>query len=231
VKVRGFRIELGEVEAALRKQRGVREAAVVVREEAAGDQRIVAYVVPAQEGVAGVGELQSALRESLPEYMVPSTCVLLDALPLTPSGKLDRRRLPAPGRLRPTLGQEYAAPRTEVERQIAAIWREVLRVEAVGVYDNFFDVGGHSLLLTQVHQRLQERLGADLSVVEMFNHPTVHALAARLAQGEGEAPKSDERRAEETRERLSEGKSRLRQQLRQRTAAERAEAVGVEVTQ
>ncbi|HEX6908993.1 MAG TPA: amino acid adenylation domain-containing protein, partial [Longimicrobium sp.] len=174
VKIRGYRVELGEIEAELRRHPAVTGAIVVVREDRPGDRRLVAYVV----GGAGTEALREHLRERLPEYMVPSAFVALDTLPQTRTGKVDPKTLPAPeyGAAAAAAG---AAPRTEVEARVAAVWREVLGVERVGVHDNFFDLGGTSLLLYRVYSRLRD-LRADLRVVDLFRHPTVEALAGHL---------------------------------------------------
>ncbi|HEX2188915.1 MAG TPA: amino acid adenylation domain-containing protein, partial [Longimicrobiaceae bacterium] len=199
VKVRGFRIEPGEIEVVLTALPRVREAAVVVREDTPGDRRLVAYVVPEQGADADdvQAEARSGLRARLPEYMVPAAFVALDALPLTPSGKIDRRALPAPA---PAGGaRERGAPLTGTEREVAAVWEEVLGVPRVGVADNFFDLGGHSLLLAQVHARLKERFAGRLALIDLFEHRTLGALAAHLdRQGAGEAPAGRSRERTET---------------------------------
>jgi acyl carrier protein len=179
VKIRGFRIEPGEIEAALRAQAGVREAVVVVREDAPGERRLVAYVVGAvePEGVRG------ALKARLPEYMMPSACVVLEALPLTPNGKVDRKALPVPER---GTGAGYVAPRTPTEEILAGIWAEVLKLERVGVHDNFFELGGHSLLATQVVSRVRQACGVELPLREVFAAPTVAQLGVRLEALRGE---------------------------------------------
>ncbi|MFQ5930188.1 MAG: phosphopantetheine-binding protein, partial [Acidobacteriota bacterium] len=128
------------------------------------------------------------LMEKLPEYMVPATFVVLDFLPLMPNGKVDRRALPAPDGLRPALEVAYVTPRTEVERTIATVWQEVLHVEKVGMHDNFFDLGGHSLLLVQVNRKLREMLNKDVSMVDMFKYPTISLIAEHLNQGCDERP-------------------------------------------
>ncbi|MFL6192843.1 MAG: amino acid adenylation domain-containing protein, partial [Thermoanaerobaculia bacterium] len=181
VKVRGFRIELGEVETVLGAHPGVAETAVVPRQEA-GEKRLVAYVVASPAGEPPTaGALLGWLREKLPDYMIPSAFVFLPALPLSPNGKVDARLLPAPERVRPELEAAYAAPKSELERIIAAVWQEALAVDTVGIHDNFFDLGGHSLLLARVHSRLREALAREISLVELFKNPTVSSLAAALA--------------------------------------------------
>ncbi|HYH44362.1 MAG TPA: amino acid adenylation domain-containing protein, partial [Thermoanaerobaculia bacterium] len=158
VKVRGYRIELGEIEAALDQHPAVRAAVVIAREDAPGDQRLTAYVV----GSAPSGELRRHLRAGLPEYMVPSAFVVLPKLPLLPNGKVDRKSLPAPEAERPDLAAPFIAPKSRLEGVISEAWRSVLGVEKVGVHDNFFDLGGHSLLMAQVHHKLRESLPDDL---------------------------------------------------------------------
>jgi amino acid adenylation domain-containing protein len=173
VKVRGFRIEPGEIEAALCSHEGVREARVIVREDEPGEQRLVAYTV----GGAEAGALREHLRRSLPEYMVPAAFVALDRVPLTPSGKLDVKALPAP---------EYAsedrwvAPRTPVEEALAEIWARVLGVERVGVHDDFFELGGHSLLIMRLLAEIQGAFTLDLSIRTVFAMPTLEAMALEV---------------------------------------------------
>jgi acyl-coenzyme A synthetase/AMP-(fatty) acid ligase/acyl carrier protein len=180
VKLRGYRIELGEIEATLEEYEGVKQAAVMVREEETSP-RLVGYVV-GNAGQELVGEqLQEHLRKRLPEYMVPGAMVILDSMPTTSNGKLDRKRLPAPNRERPKLKQNYVAPQNAVEELVTAIWAEVLQVERVGVNDNFFALGGHSLLAMQVMSRLRDAFNIDLSVRQLFNHATAGQLADAIA--------------------------------------------------
>jgi len=183
VKLRGFRIELGEIEAVLGQQAGVREAVVVAREDVPGDPRLVAYVVPHEGAELAIEALRTALRTALPEYMVPAAYVVLAGLPLTGSGKVDRRALPAPEPPSAVAGRAYTAPRSETERTIAGIWGELLGVAAVGIHDNFFDLGGHSLLATRVTLRLSRELGVPLPVRRLFDGPTVADLAACIETG------------------------------------------------
>jgi amino acid adenylation domain-containing protein len=178
VKLRGLRIELGEIESALRDQDGVQEAAVVVREDNPGDKRLVAYVV----GSASTSDLKAALKDRLPEYMVPAAFVELDTLPLTPNGKLDRKALPAPVLARDA-STELVAPRTDTERLLAAIWAEVLGVQTLGIDDDFFDLGGHSMLATQVVARIRKEGGdtRQVGVMDLFTHRTIRELGSFMA--------------------------------------------------
>ncbi|HEX8694954.1 MAG TPA: amino acid adenylation domain-containing protein, partial [Longimicrobium sp.] len=173
VKIRGFRIEPGEIEAVLRLQDGVRDCAVVPREEG-GDRRLVAYVV----GEARADALRAHLRQSLPEYMVPAAFVSLDALPLTPNGKLDRKALPAPAYT--AEADRYVAPRTRVEELLAGIWTEVLRLERVGVHDSFFELGGHSLLVMRLLAHVRAAFDVEISIRFVFSMPTLEAMAEEI---------------------------------------------------
>jgi amino acid adenylation domain-containing protein/non-ribosomal peptide synthase protein (TIGR01720 family) len=174
VKLRGFRIELGEIEAVLCQHPNVREAVVVVRGEAE-EKRLFAYVCGELESAAT--ELRNFLKQSLPEYMVPAAFIVLDKLPLSNSGKVDRKRLPAPETSRPSLAETYVAPRTEIERVLAKIWSEVLSVKQVGIHDNFFELGGDSILSIQIIARAHQA-GLQLTAQEVFYHQTIAGLAA-----------------------------------------------------
>ncbi|HEV3049863.1 MAG TPA: amino acid adenylation domain-containing protein, partial [Longimicrobium sp.] len=179
VKVRGFRVELGEVESALASHAAIKEAAVIARETGAGDRRLVAYWVPADDAArAESGELRAHLKTRLPEYMVPSAYVRLERLPLTANGKLDRRALPEPEAV--ASESRPVAPRTQTEEILAQIWAEVLRVDSVSVDDDFFALGGHSLLATRLLSRVQSALGVILPLRALFEGPTVGELAARV---------------------------------------------------
>jgi amino acid adenylation domain-containing protein len=189
VKVRGFRVELGEVEATLAEHAGVREVAVVARVQE-GSKHLVAYVVPAQPGLTGP-QLREFLRTKLPEYMLPSAFILLDALPLTPHGKLDRHALPAPTPARPELASAYAAPRTPVEEILADIWADVLHLERVGVHDDFFELGGHSLLATQMVSRVRQAFQVELPLRLLFEAPTVAELVQDIRAREASPGQAD----------------------------------------
>ena len=182
VKIRGFRVELGEIEAVLGNHPGVREALVALRQETPDDQRLVAYVVAAGAEAPTASDLRSHLQAVLPEYMLPAAFVTIEELPLTPNGKVDRSALPAPEGLRPQLAAAYVAPQNETERVISTIWQDVLQIEKVGIYDNFFDLGGHSLLMVRVNRRLREEFDREVSMIDLFKYPTVSALAEFLGQ-------------------------------------------------
>ncbi|MEV6370682.1 amino acid adenylation domain-containing protein [Micromonospora musae] len=183
VKLRGLRIELGEIESALREQPGVTEAAVIVREDTPGDKRLTAYLVGAAEHT----EVKAALKETLPEYMVPAAFVTLDALPLSPNGKLDRKALPAPVVTREA-SVALVEPRDDTERLLAGIWSEVLGVPTLGIDDDFFDLGGHSMLATQVVAKIRkaEHGGRPVGVMDLFQQRTIRELAVFMSGATGE---------------------------------------------
>jgi amino acid adenylation domain-containing protein len=183
-KIRGFRIELGEIETALAEFPGIRQAVVVVREASAGDQRLAAYLLPAKSGLQpDLGAVAMQLKSRLPEYMIPSSYTVMESFPLTPNGKVDRRALPAPDNQAGQNRPGYVPPGTETERAVASVWSEVLGVEKVGLHDSFFDLGGHSLLIVRVHSRLEKQVPNPPSLVDLFQYPTVAALADRLDRG------------------------------------------------
>ncbi|HEX8924496.1 MAG TPA: non-ribosomal peptide synthetase [Terriglobales bacterium] len=193
VKLRGHRIELGEIESALESQTGVAQAAVVARQFREDDARLVAYVVPKDGATVDSGALRSALASALPEYMVPSNIVLLERFPLTANGKIDRKALPEPATVEKP--KEIAEPpRNELESVIAQTWKLALGVDSVGLNENFFDLGAHSLMVAEVHIQLQQQLGREFSLVDLFQFPTVSALAAHL-DGAQAAPEISNRTA------------------------------------
>jgi amino acid adenylation domain-containing protein len=181
VKLRGFRIELGEIEQVLNQHPGIAASTVVAREDSPGDKRLVAYVVNAN-GAVKPSELREHLRTKLPDYMVPAAFVALDKLPLTPNGKVDRKALPKPEIEAVTDQSKFVAPSTETEVALAKIWCDVLHLQKVGLNDNFFDIGGHSVLLLQVHARIGAVTSTKVSVAELFQYPTISALAQHLSK-------------------------------------------------
>jgi amino acid adenylation domain-containing protein len=182
VKLRGFRIELGEIETVLASHAAVAQAAVMAREDRPGDRYLAAYVRPTTASVPTGPALRDFLRERLPDYMVPSTFTALESFPLTPNGKVDRRRLPEPDGGRSAARQSLVAPSSQLEVTIARVWRDVLGLDEVGVDDNFFDLGGHSLMVVRVQTRLRGILDRDIPIVEMFQYPTIRTMATHLSQ-------------------------------------------------
>lgn len=180
VKIRGFRIEPGEIESILSEDCRIQQAAVIVREDVPGDRRLVAYFSSREADGPGAAELRTLLSSRLPEFMVPSAFVRLDALPLTPNGKIDRHALPQPDNTHCAQDCPYEPPRTQIEREISAIWKNVLLVDRVGARDNFFDLGGYSLLAADILRRVRERYEIDLPLRSIFEAPTVNALATRI---------------------------------------------------
>ena len=184
VKIRGMRVELGEIEVELKRHPAVREAAVILTKDGQ-EGRLVAYLVFQPEQTVGRQQIREFLHERLPEHMLPSTFVTLNTFPLTPSGKIDRRALPVPGK--PELSEGYLAPRTELEEVLSVIFSEVLQVDRVGVFDDFFELGGHSLLATQISSRVRESLHTELPVRKIFEEPTIDGLARTMLEDESEA--------------------------------------------
>ena len=177
VKIRGFRIELGEIGAVLSEHSAVQETVVVNQEVLPGDKRLVAYFVAGQKPVPPVSELRRFLRKKLPEYMIPSTFIVLDAFPLTPNQKIDRRALPIPDITRSQLSTIYVAPRDELEQLLVRLWQEVLNVDTIGIYDNFFELGGDSIKGAILTNRVQEQLGEIVYVTVLFDASTIAELA------------------------------------------------------
>jgi acyl carrier protein len=178
VKIRGYRIELGEIEAQLTQHPAIKEAFVLAREDSPGEKTLVAYVTARDALPVTADALRAHLTPVLPPYMIPSAFVLLECLPLTPHGKLDRRALPQPD-LQARPSADYEAPQGELEELIACTWRELLHVERIGRTDNFFHLGGHSLVATRVMTRLRAALSIDLPMKVLFECPTIAQLATR----------------------------------------------------
>lgn len=188
IKMRGFRIELGEIETLLEGQDAVRQAVVVLREDVPGDQRLVAYLVlSGKGGEASADEILTRLRDHLPDYMVPTSSVVLDSLPLTPNGKIDRKALPAPQGTRQRDTQSYIAPRNGVERELQTIWQEIIGVEPLGMRDDFFEVGGHSLLAVRLVAAIESRMGQRITLAALLQGRTIEAIAHMLGATQVEA--------------------------------------------
>jgi acyl-coenzyme A synthetase/AMP-(fatty) acid ligase/acyl carrier protein len=183
VKVRGFRIELGEIEAVLARHAGVKQALVLARENEQGEKRLLAYVVAQAKELTGE-DLREHLKQELPDYMVPQAIAILAKFPLTPNGKIDRNALPEPEQA--TAKRAYIAPRTETEKKIAEIWADVLRrqIDTISIDDNFFDLGGHSLMATQVVSRIRERFSLAIPMRAMFDRPTIARLGETVTEAQ-----------------------------------------------
>ena len=182
VKIRGFRIELGEIEAAIAQHPFVRQAIISTQEDVPGEKRLLAYVVGDREHVPTANDLRSFLKDKIPEYMVPSFFILLDSIPTMPNGKVDRAALPKPDQARPTMGKAFVGSRDDLERQLTALWEEVLNVRPIGVTDNFFELGGHSLLAVRLFALIDKRLGKRLPLAALFRGATVEDLAELVRQ-------------------------------------------------
>jgi thioesterase domain-containing protein/acyl carrier protein len=197
VKIRGFRIELGEIETVLEEHVSVGQAVVMAREDVPGNKRLVAYMIGAAGQTPSASVLRDHLKERLPEYMVPSAFVPLEKFPLSSNGKVDRKALPVPEYARPELEDAYVAPRTPTEQALAEIWTAVLGVERIGVTDNFFALGGNSLLAVRLFVRVRKWAGIDLPLATLFKSPTIGGLAELLSSsshkttGSGEAKSFD----------------------------------------
>jgi acyl carrier protein len=191
VKLRGFRVELGEIETALGHYPLVRECVVVVREDMPGEQRLVAYLVRDGSDELVTSGLRGYLSERLPDYMIPSAFVTLEAMPLNSNGKLDRRALPVPDYGKQEADENFVAPRTPTEETLADIWRRTLGIKQIGIHDNFFELGGHSLLATQVMSRLRDAFQVELPLQRIFDAPTIAELSLAVSEQQLER-RSDE---------------------------------------
>ncbi|MEH2235106.1 non-ribosomal peptide synthetase [Nostoc sp.] len=191
VKIRGFRIELGEIEREIAQHPDVREIVVVARQDETGEKQLTAYIVPHYNSRYTHNKLRSSLQQQLPNYMMPSAFVMLESLPLTANGKVDRHKLPAPSRERPQLEQAYIAPQTDLEHLLAGILSELLKIDRVGINDNFFDLGGTSISILQIAVRVRQELGIELPAVKLFQYSTIGCLANYLHSNQNTQPSSD----------------------------------------
>jgi amino acid adenylation domain-containing protein len=185
VKIRGLRVEIDEVEGALRSLVSIREAVVIAQEDKPGDKRLVAYIVAAGNAALSVSEVRRFAEQKLPPLMVPSRFVVLNALPLTPTGKVNRRDLPDPGNSRPELDIPFVAPRTPVEQELSQIWAKILALEQVGIHDSFIELGGHSLTATQVISQVMKKFQVEIPLRSLFGAPTIAKMAAVITEHQG----------------------------------------------
>ncbi|WP_193200009.1 non-ribosomal peptide synthetase [Nostoc sp. MG11] len=211
VKIRGFRIELGEIELALLQHPDIREVVVLAREDVVNERRLVAYLIFEPNQTSSIGELRTFLQGRLPNYMVPAAFVFLEQFPLTPNGKIDRYALPIFD-LSAQFAASYVAPNGKIEEAIADIWQEVLQLEKVGVDDNFFDLGGHSLLMVKLSQKLQEHFHRNISLLEIFKYPTISTLAKHLSSQQSDSLLELEKRNNQIAD-IKAGRNRLKQRL------------------
>lgn len=182
VKVRGFRIEPGEIESALLDHPAVDSCLVLAHGHSPGETRLVAYLVGNREKTPSDNDLRDFLKKKLPAYMIPAAFIMLTSLPFTPNGKVDRRALPAPDWASPKPEQIFAAPQTDLEKNLAKIWSEILSVERIGIHDDFFELGGHSISAIRVNTRIFSRLHVDLPLSALFEFPTINELAGAIIE-------------------------------------------------
>ncbi len=216
VKIRGYRVELGEIETVLLSHPEILEAAVRVWDRSETDKRIVAYVIPKNGNLFNTAALKIWIAAKLPDYMVPAAFVTLDSLPLNVNGKVDAKRLPKPETTRIAYA-DYSAPKSSLEQQIAAVWQSLLKVERVGAGDNFFDLGGHSLLIAEMQERLRTELGTEIAVTDLFRFPTVSTLAAFLSENGDSSARTQTIHDRAARQKEAQQRQRQRAGLRGRT--------------
>jgi amino acid adenylation domain-containing protein len=212
VKIRGFRVELGEIEATINQHPSISTSVVILREDKSGNQSLIAYTILHPDKTLTIPELRRFLKNKLLDQMLPNAFMILEALPLTSNGKVDRQALPMPDALRPELEVAYVIPQTEVEKTIASVWQKALNLEKIGIHDNFFEIGGHSLLLVKVHSQLQEILKAELSTLDLFRYPTINSLAEYLSSSPNTTVFLQENDTQA--EKISSGKTQQRKRLK-----------------
>ncbi|MBD2515136.1 amino acid adenylation domain-containing protein [Nostoc sp. FACHB-973] len=211
IKIRGFRVELGEIEAVINQHPSVSASVAIVQEDKPGNQNLIAYITLHPNKTLTISELRRFLQNKLLDHMLPTAFMILEAFPLTSNGKVDRRALPIPDALRPELEVAYVVPQTEVEKTIASVWQKALNLEKIGIHDNFFEIGGHSLLLVTVHSQLQEILNAELSTLDLFRYPTINSLAEYLSSSANQTAFLQETDIQT--EKISAGKAQQRKRL------------------
>jgi len=210
VKIRGVRVELRSVELALMQHPSILQSIVVARPDPSGGNQLIAYWLPQSTQVSSPSssELRRFLKTILPETMIPAMFIQIDTLPLTPNGKINRQALPLVTQMRPKLAEAFMPPATKFEHMMADIWQAYLHVDTVGIYDNFFDLGGHSLLMGQVIGKIQETLHTTITLLDFFKYPTIHSLASFLSKDNPDTPLNamPGKREEE----IKEGKNRIK---------------------
>ncbi|MDZ8237953.1 MAG: amino acid adenylation domain-containing protein [Nostoc sp. ChiQUE01a] len=211
IKIRGFRVELGEIEAVINQHPSVSASMAIVREHKPGNHNLIAYITLHPNKTLTIPELRRFLQNKLLDHMVPTAFMILEAFPLTSNGKVDRQALPTLDALRPELEVAYVVPQTEVEKTIASVWQKALNLEKIGIHDNFFEIGGHSLLLVTVHSKLQEILKVELSTLDLFRYPTINSLAEYLSSSANQTASLQETDIQT--EKISAGKAQQRKRL------------------
>jgi len=212
IKIRGFRVELGEIEGVINQHPSVSASVAILREDKPGNQNLIAYITLYPDKTLTISQLRRFLQNKLLDHMLPTAFMILEAFPLTSNGKVDRRALPMPDALRPELEVAYVVPQTEVEKTIASVWQKALNLEKIGIHDNFFEIGGHSLLLVTVHSQLQEILNnTELSTLDLFRYPTINSLAQYLSSSANQTLSLQETDIQT--EKISAGKAQQRKRL------------------
>ncbi|PHK27150.1 amino acid adenylation protein, partial [Nostoc linckia z15] len=219
IKIRGFRVELGEIEGVINQHPSVSASVAILREDKPGNQNLIAYITLYPDKTLTISQLRRFLQNKLLDHMLPTAFMILEAFPLTSNGKVDRRALPMPDALRPELEVAYVVPQTEVEKTIASVWQKALNLEKIGIHDNFFEIGGHSLLLVTVHSQLQEILNnAELSTLDLFRYPTINSLAEYLSSSANQTLSLQETDIQT--EKISAGKAQQRKRLQKLKSVE-----------
>jgi hypothetical protein len=209
VKIRGNRVELGEIEKQMMCLYAIEEAVVIVREDENGDKYLCSYIKITQADQLNISELRRELLKKLPVYMIPAYFITLEKFPLTVTGKIDRKKLPLPPGNRPSLGNSYAPPDTVMAREIVVVWQDILKLEKVGIHDNFFDLGGNSLDIIRLKSRLQELLKREIQIMTFFQYPTIHTFTRHITQSHLTTAVPKEEKPDFTR-RLQQGKAKLK---------------------
>ncbi|MFN6513536.1 MAG: non-ribosomal peptide synthetase [Nostoc sp. CreGUA01] len=218
IKIRGFRVELGEIEGVINQHPSVSASVAIVRGDKPENQNLIAYITLHPDKTLTISQLRRFLQNKLLDHMIPTAFMILEAFPLTSNGKVDRRALPMPDALRPELEVTYVVPQTEIEKTIASVWQKALNLKKIGIHDNFFEIGGHSLLLVTVHSQLQEMLNAELSTLDLFRYPTINSLAEYLNSSANQTIALQETDIQT--EKISAGKAQQRKRLQKLKSSE-----------